>query len=282
MFPQGAFKMKKKATFAWLIPATFLVLGAAPAADVEDWLRRGNDAFHREQYKEALEWFQKAAERGTEPGLIAYNQAVAHYHLNQYRDAELSFSRCLTDATGARQAQALYGLGNSLLFQAGVTDVKLYQEAIRCYQLCRQHKDLPTDLRDPVKHNLELARLRLAKALVEAAKNPNAGNPDPQKSPQKNGSDSTENPDGLNKNQSDSSNPNKDKMQPGEPGDLTESAKMVPMRGKPPVIPDTDKLVSIPAEDTARYLQEVTERIWHDSQSARNKMSNPFPGVKDW
>jgi tetratricopeptide (TPR) repeat protein len=274
--------MKRNAAFAWLIPATLLVLGAAPAVEFDDLLRRGNDAFHRRQYQEALEWYQKAAERGTDPGLIAYNQAVAHYHLNQYRDAELGFARCLSDATGARQAQALYGLGNSLLFQAGITDIKLYQEAIRCYQLCRQHNDLPSDLRESVNHNLELARLRFAKALIEAAKNPDSGNPDSKKSPQQNGSDSSQDPNGPNKNQSDSTKPNKDKMQPGEPGDLTNSGKTVATRGKPPVIPDTDKLIPIPAEDTARYLQEVVERVWQESQSARSKMSSPFPGVKDW
>lgn len=275
--------MKTTSVIPWFILAAVLLLGAAPAVEVAEALRKGNEAFHQQQYKEALEWYQKAEERSIDPGLVAYNQAVAFYQLGQFREAELHFRRCLEDATGPRAAQALYGLGNSLLLTAGPSDVQALQSAIKCYQQCRQRQDLPTDLHEPANQNLELARLLLVQALVEAAKKPpeSGGNDKPKNPP--GGSEPSPNPDGPNPTQPDPLDPSKgqaqvvDNLDPNSLGKAT-----VPQRGKPPVIPDDSKLIPIPAEDTAAYLQQVAERIWQDSQQARQGKTNPVQGVKDW
>src|SRR5262245_25905419 len=95
--------MKKLLVLPCLILMGVVLLGAAPAAGVEELLRKGNEAFHNRQFQEALDYYEKAAERSSDPGLAAYNQAVAHYQLGHFRQAELHFRRTLEDAAGSRR-----------------------------------------------------------------------------------------------------------------------------------------------------------------------------------
>ena len=53
-----------------LVPAVlgFTLLGAAPAANVEQLLRDGNAAFERGDYEQAIAFYGQAEDRATDPG----------------------------------------------------------------------------------------------------------------------------------------------------------------------------------------------------------------------
>jgi hypothetical protein len=166
--------------------------------------------------------------------------------------------------------------------QAGDTSVKLLKDAIKCYQLCRQHADTPAELKQQAKHNLELARLLLIKALINQAQNPEnqGGNDFPKPKPQ--------GPDGSSNNKSNGpdgpdADPSQDPQNIAEGSDPKSKSKTkLPQRGSPPVIPDEGKLVPITAEDMNTYLEQLAERIQQDSKKAKGGKSNPSQQVKDW
>src|SRR5262249_34994376 len=152
----------------------------------EDYVRQGNAAFDGAEYQAAVDLYARAEERTTDPGMVAFNKAAAQYRLAAqpdndrrraalYREAEQSYRRCLEDADGLRQAQALYGLGNSLLQQGGERGADVLREAVRCYERCLAHPDVAAvpDLADDARFNLELAKLLLLQA---PAGNPNKPN----------------------------------------------------------------------------------------------------------
>src|SRR5580704_14789933 len=140
-----------------VIPVIALIVSAAPPASPEEFIVAGNDAMQREDYENALQLYQQAEERGTDPGLIAFNKATAYYRLRDFRQAENHYRMALGDAAipEQRRARAFFNLGDCLVEQAGDKDVKLLREAIRCYEHCLESK--PDDgLRNDAIHNLEL------------------------------------------------------------------------------------------------------------------------------
>ena len=127
----------------------------------------------RSEYDEALRLYQQAEERGTDPGLIAFNRATAYYHLQDYRQAENHYRMALDDMaiSAERRARALYDLGNCLVRQADDKDVKTLRAAIRCFELCLD--DSPDEgLRNDAAHNLELAKLLWNKARAMLSQQP--------------------------------------------------------------------------------------------------------------
>src|SRR5262249_11514153 len=135
-----------KASVAALALLGLFLLAAAPGATPEQEVRQGNAAFTQEEYAAAVECYTRAEDGTDDPGLVAYNKAAALYHLAasvdrsrgtaQFREAELHYRRSLEDATGARRAGALYGLGNSLVQQGDAPGTRGLKEAIRCYEQC--------------------------------------------------------------------------------------------------------------------------------------------------
>jgi hypothetical protein len=82
-----------------------LLPGAAPNATVEDLLRRGNAAFDAGDYAAAVGFYDRAEERATDPGLVAYNKATALYRL-ALADAKDSYKRFRTAEVYYRAAAA--------------------------------------------------------------------------------------------------------------------------------------------------------------------------------
>jgi tetratricopeptide (TPR) repeat protein len=264
-----------------LVAAVMALLGAASAESVEDWIRQGNEAFYQRQLEEALEAYERGEDLSQDPGLIAYNKGVVHFHLGHFREAELHFRRCLEDAAGVRRAQALYGLGNSLVAQGRDRDVRALKGAIRCYQLCREQDDATSALRERAAHNLEVARLLLAQALANPA--PPQGS-DTEK-PKQNGNGDSESPNGNGKGDDEpgGSDPSQGpKYLTDADINKAKSQGKLPVRGNPPVIPDDGKLVPIPVEDTTAYLEQLVQRLQQEYRQSQSNNSGPVPGVKDW
>lgn len=164
-----------------------LCLIAAQADDrAEELVRQGNTAYEDEKFTSAIELYSRAEAGTSDPGLVAYNKALAYYRLGigtrkpgekaeALRQAATYFRRAAENAETPRRGRARFGLGNSLLLtQPG--DAAAMQEAVNCYRQCLAGDDLDDEARGHARKNLELARLKLVQAR-EAERNQNKENP---------------------------------------------------------------------------------------------------------
>ncbi len=273
-----------------------MTLGAAPPASPDDFIRLGNQAIERGAFDEALRLYQQAEERGTDPGLIAFNKATAYYQLQDFRQAENHFRMALDDAAipAERRAKALYDLGNCLVRQADDKDVETLRSAIRCYELCLDAA--PEDaLRSDAAHNLEVAKLLWNKARSQLAKQPppNEGDPpDNHKPPEPKKKDQgTKEGDGnpaKSGNEPKVGETPKDAKDPDGKEKSKEDLKKAEPAPKPgpsrvPVVPDKDELTPLTPEDARLALASAEERLRLGRQRNRELSAVPEDANgRDW
>src|SRR5438874_10480686 len=152
-----------------LIPALALVAAGPAALPPDDLVRQGNDALGRKQYPEALSLYDRAEERATDPGLVAFNEGVALYQKGDFAEAEAHFRLARQDATGRRQVCATYNLAVSIVQAPGETDAAKLAEAVRLFESCLRHEDADEILTANARHNLELTKMLWAQAKARPA-----------------------------------------------------------------------------------------------------------------
>jgi Ca-activated chloride channel family protein len=273
---------------ALLVPLAVLLVSAAPLLDVEDLIQNGNNAFARQEYEEALKFYEQAEERATDPGLVAFNKGAALYRLKRYREAELSYLRALEDraAPSTRQARALFDLGTSLLQTDPVRDaVDALERAMDCFDRCRRHPSADAALKADAIHNLELARLLYNQAKQEAAQNKKPPPPDHDKTqandkhkgPDKTADKSLKKGDGTTK---DGDGKNGTAVE-GDPtkGDASDKKLASSLLDS---LPNESKRVPISRDDVERLLAEQVRRIDRARRAHRNPPPVAGAGVKDW
>jgi tetratricopeptide (TPR) repeat protein len=268
--------------------------GAAPRADIEDLLRRGNAAFDAGDYAAAVGFYDKAEERATDPGLVAFNKATALYRLavsdprdslKRFRTAEVYYRAAAASADEPRRSRALFGLANSLL-QARGEEVAALREAIRCYRACLSSPDADASLAEDARHNLELAKVLWVKAL---AKNPNA---DQDKKNDTEEGKSSQEPMGQEPAQMPGGNeagndPNR--MGAGQQSaeasgqQPVQTQRTAPGSGSLPPVEDSDRPTPLTPEEASEHLKNAVQRILDDRRSQRFRSSRtPAGPVKDW
>lgn len=268
---------------------SFLLLGAAAGADPFELVRQGNAAFANNDFTKALELYEEAEGRITDPGLVAFNKGAALYRLGRFRDAELHYRRSLEDADGTRRARMLYDLGNCLLHQSAGSDAKLLEQALECYRMALASADssVAADLR----HNLELAKLLWVKARANKPKSENPSSSDTKEDPPPKTKDAkTPNEVNVGGKEPDK----KERPQPGQKTDVdpgkikgkpiqTDQAPPPGSNGSLQPVPDREELVPLPPEDTLRHLQRAVDLIQRERRE-HLKRSSPLPprGVMDW
>lgn len=142
-------------------------LVAIAAGPVDDWLRRGDAALVAGDAKQSLHWYEKTEGRAPDPGLVAFNEGVALAALGRYREAELHFRWCLSDAEGPRRARALYNIGTCLARRSAGRDRQSLQAAIEAYSSVEACACCDHALIESVQTNLAIARELLAQAPPE-------------------------------------------------------------------------------------------------------------------
>jgi tetratricopeptide (TPR) repeat protein len=264
-------------------------VSAAPAGDADELVRRGNAAFDREDFPAALDFYSRAEDTISDPGIVAFNEAVALYKLGRYREAELHFQRCLEQAEGERLAGVLYNLGNSLVQQAQDRDAKLLERAVVLYQKCVVQEGAGQELVDDARHNLGLAQALLKRA--KAAGKPSDQDQDPNQN--KPGTSDDRGTDPGAKEQGPGSQPfgpggpdkSPYKVSPGGvPRDAVQTTEPPPPGvGNLPPVPDKDQLAPLSPAETAAYLREAAARIERERRE-HHRRSAPTPGrnVMDW
>ncbi len=161
------------------------LIGAAPA--VEDWLRRGNEAFGRRDFDEAIRCYRKALAQADDPGQVAFDLAAARFRKEEYAAAVTAYRQALDDGEIPleRRQRAWFDLGNALLAEAGTSDRRLVEEAMTAYRHCLAADPEP-ELQHDAEHNLALAGGRWLKTQPPP---PDQGNdpgntPDPNPKPE--------------------------------------------------------------------------------------------------
>lgn len=282
----------RNSRFVWMALA-LTAMSAAPAPTPEDFIRDGNAAVEQGRWEDALAYYDRADERGTDPGLIAFNKGTAYYRLNDFRRAENHFRMALDDAAipAERRAKALYNLGDCLVKQAGEQELRLLRDAIRCYELCLD-ETADEGLRRDAEFNLELAKLLWNKARANNSKPPDPNTDEPPDNPQepprlkkkeepKTGADPGTDKGGK--------KPVKAADKDGKKKDGMTDAKVemkksdVPRDVGPPVPPDTDEVHRQSPQDTLEALRRVETRLHKERQRLREEAAVlEKPSGRDW
>lgn len=257
----------------WLLIA-LLALGQLGAMALDDdWIRQGNAAVAEGELDKALAFYEKAEADTTDPGLVAFNKAAVLYRLKRYREAEQHYLRCLDDrqASPARQAQALFNLGAALLRQADDKDVAMLDRAVDAFSTCLTQRDLDPKLATDAQYNLEMARWLRFKATPPPSPKDQENHPSPQKNKKEtkpSGKEKTDDPGKSSKEVRDDKTPGN---KSGDPNLQPTLGEKLVGPGSLQTLPDTAEPLNLSPEDTARYLEELVERIRrqrrHDSQN---------------
>jgi tetratricopeptide (TPR) repeat protein len=277
----------RELALVWLAPLLGLgLLGSVPDSDALGLVRQGNAAFSWADYAAAVEFYTRAEEGSTDPGLVAFNKATALYRLRHYREAELHYRRCWEDAEGTRLAHLLYSLGNAIVQQAGNSDAARLKQAIGLYELCLHQEGAEPSLLADARHNLELARLLLVKAAAGKGKNEqdDSGRTDADTQPKGTSDEGADMSD-----QSGSGRPDPR----GKPGVLSgnygpgavpwNDTPFAPGKGNLPPIPDADSLTTMSPEDAAEQLKQAADRIARERKTHQQHIAPaPAANLKDW
>jgi Ca-activated chloride channel homolog len=262
-----------------------LLASAGTPPDAVPLVREGNAAFAAGDYLGALGFYEQAEAGATDPGMVAFNRAAACYRLGRFAEAVAGYRQCLDDdqIAGARRARAHYDLGTALVKQSGATSAPLLRQAVSAFRACLAQPDLEADLRADARHNLELAQMLWLKA--------RAAHPD---DPQENGGDDppakqSKPPSGLDKNKKGNEkggtdgDPDKGK-QPGDEGHGA-AGKGNKDRVKPgdiQFLPDADKVVPLPPEETDAHLHGIIERILQERRAYWQKSAQAPKDARNW
>jgi tetratricopeptide (TPR) repeat protein len=277
-----------------LFALLLLVSGAAPSDDPDALLRAGNDAYARGDYAQAIDQFQLAAQRTTDPTLVAFSLASAKYRLAlksadgraaNLREAEELF-RCSLDGNDPRRARALNGLGACLLRQALDGDDRRAADAVKHLEQCLTHTDLDDDLTADARHNLALARLVLAQTTrpTTSSSQENPPNPEEERKDRPRPKDRAQrvegdrNRKGERMGKPDTGTKTIDGPNEGQrPGG--EKTEAQPGGNHPRTSPEGPS----PYSADATHLDEALERIREKHRSAKTSAAGiPAKGVKDW
>jgi hypothetical protein len=275
--------------------------------DPQDLVRRGNSAYARGEYGKAAGLFEMAEEYTTDPGLVAFNKAVALQAEDKWDGAETHYWLCLGDAgeeihrlfqknpkkdlpaavcaaAGPRLIPVLYNLGTCLLQHSEGTKAEWLEQAVVVFDHCARLAPSGSRLAADARHNLELARelLRL--------------NPKPRKSDQSSSDqeDTQNKPNQRDNAGGDPGNSGPDSMQNQNGGDRTEQQpnpgdnplatdERTPGKGNLATLPDTDELVSMSPEEVAAHLRQAVQRILGERREYQQQAAKSSSrDVLDW
>lgn len=274
----------------WLTPLAVLLIGAAAAADPEEYIRQGNAAFEREEWDAALKFYGLAEERTPNPGLVAANKGAALYRSGDYPGAAAHYRRCLEDATGPRRAAFLYDLGTATLMQSKGAEPKLIRQAIDCFALCLRQPEAADDVRKNAAHNLELAKVLYAKARqARAGKDPGSNDPD---EPKDNKPPEPKKEETKPQSGDPTVGPNGEPMPKGKPEavDPRDPTQPIPVDAPPPPgtgdlppVPDSEDLKRMQPEEAARHVQRAAELILRERRKNQTEMAPKASKIiADW
>lgn len=141
--------MKK---FTLIFIAVLMIAGGAFAGTRHNLVKKGNKAYSKEDWGNAIAKYQEAEQKGSLP-VIDYNMGDAFYKSGSYDKAAENYLKSLNGADNKTKASALHNLGNAFLKGGKM------QEAISAYK--NSLKLNPGDME--TKQNLEYCLRQMQK-----------------------------------------------------------------------------------------------------------------------
>jgi len=173
--------MRRLITTAWVMLSIALMAGPAVASSAALEVSRGNEAFDKGEFDEAMSSYERASVDEPESAEILFNKGTVHYRREEYADARKCFEGAGVKTRDlSLEARCQYNLGN-VAFREGQrqTDSDL-QKALESHQAAVRHYgqalELDSDMGSAAR-NIEVTRLvmkdildRIKKQAEEAAK----------------------------------------------------------------------------------------------------------------
>jgi tetratricopeptide (TPR) repeat protein len=292
----------------WLAVLALALISAAPAREAEDLVRQGNAAYVEGDFAEAAGLYEKAEEATTDPGLVAFNKAVALQANGKWEEAENHYWLCLGDVgaviqgllqkdpnkdlpkplctrAGPRLARVLYNLGTCLLQRSQGTNPEWLEQAVVLLDHCVRLNPGDAGLKADARHNLALARelFRLNPKPPKSDKSGDSDKPqDPPTPDQKDKPGSNEGNSGQDNDQSPSGS-QRTGQEPDANDNPLATDERTPGKGNLGTLPDTDELMSMSPEDAAAYLRQAMQRILGERRDYQQQSSkNTSRDVLDW
>jgi Ca-activated chloride channel family protein len=281
---EGPARRRRAPTLAASLAVLLASAGTPPDAD--PLVREGNAAFAAGDYLGALGFYEQAERGAIDPGIVAFNRAAACYRLGRFAESVAGYRQCLDDdqIPASRRARAQYDLGTALFKQSGATSAPLLRQAVSAFRACLAQPELDADLQADARHNLELAQMLWLKARAANPNDPPENGGDehpPDKQPKKpNGPDKDKkgnDPGGA------KGDPDKAK-QPGNegPGAAGKGNKDKIKPGDIQFLPDADKVVPLPPEETDAHLDGIIERIMQERRAYWQKSAQAPKDARNW
>jgi hypothetical protein len=271
-----------------LLPALALVSAGPASVPPDELVRQANDALGRKQYLDALKLYDRAEERATDPGLVAFNEGVAFYRKGDFAEAEVRFRLARQDATASRQRQlgATYNLAASIVQLPGEGDPAKLAEAVRLFEECLRHDEIDESLAADARHNLELAKMLWVQAKARPApkerplddpeENTRPQPPKPEPVPQPGSGDGSASPTKGTADRTPVA------AQPGQEPIKTDGQQAAGA-GNLPVIPDRDELTPMSREQAEAHLRQAIENVLQERRAYRQRAQKaPSGKVRDW
>ncbi len=135
---------------------------------------RGNRSYEKEEYSQAVEYYEKASVRAPESPVVAFNMGNAFYRKEEFAAAREHYGKAALKAEDlSLEAKAWYNTGNCA-FREGERQVdsdmkkalEFFEESVRLYTTALEKDPNLTD----AAHNIEVARL-VIKDLLDRIKN---------------------------------------------------------------------------------------------------------------
>ena len=148
-----------------IISAMLLAVIPAHASDsARSFLRKGVKAYEKENYSEAVQFFEKAAP--SFPAEANFDLGNAYYRMNDFEQATNCYHKALETDDLELQAQAYYNLGNAVLSAVNITNYaekasveKAVDQVLEAMELYESSLRLEPE-NPEAKQNLERAMLR--------------------------------------------------------------------------------------------------------------------------
>lgn len=232
------------------------------AESFEEFVKKGNEAYQRGEYQEALHFYQKAEiEKPESPG-NEYNKAGARVKLGDYESALEDYQKSLLSDNVNWVRDAHFNMGNLAYMQDD------YKSAIEQYQ---QAVELdPTDL--DAKYNLELARKKL-KERMKPQENENKDQEEKEQEQEENQDqqEQEQKDQGGEKEKEEEKNQQQDQSQDSTKSDSTQNQQSQQ--------PDPQKMSQ---EDAERLLNSLKdEEAKHQKKKRMVRAASAYSG-RDW
>lgn len=259
--------------------AAVLLVAAAAVSNRE--LQRGIAALDAGQFEKALTHFAAAGERPTDPGLVAFNEGVALYHLRRFREAEQRFRWALSDAAGSRRASALYNLGCALLQQSQGRLAEPLRLAVAALEQSLAVEEIDADVRNQAQENLALAKRLLGKVTPDSSKGDDTSSEPTANRPSEKSIREATNPEQGKAGSSEVNVAQEGKADAGKPQPTDRPPP--PGKGNLPPLADDDALSPLTADDARAHLERATARIAAARNAQlRSQAASPATQFPDW